>query len=279
MTRKKTWKNFPKALPLFANIYSPCKSMKLFFIIITFLLSPLWSQVEVSKLPKDLAKKTASLNPEFLIFGKGQATKNKKIPLLIYLHGGGGVGDEIRKVERQPRRLLETIKKAGHKCLCVVPQAIKSARDQKKRGGWIPADLDLLLEHLKKILPVDENRIYLTGNSMGGYGTFVWAASSPDHFAAIAPMVGGLGSGGPRDVTPKLDEWGKNLAKIPMKAYYGKKDRVVPADRGEMVMKAIKKAGGTKAQLIILPEEGHGAGRVPASDPKFANWMFSQQKK
>jgi poly(3-hydroxybutyrate) depolymerase len=208
MTRKKTWKNFPKALPLFANIYSPCKSMKLFFIIITFLLSPLWSQVEVSKLPKDLAKKTASLNPEFLIFGKGQATKNKKIPLLIYLHGGGGVGDEIRKVERQPRRLLETIKKAGHKCLCVVPQAIKSARDQKKRGGWIPTDLDLLLEHLKKILPVDENRIYLTGNSMGGYGTFVWAASSPDHFAAIAPMVGGLGSGGPRDVTPKLDEWG-----------------------------------------------------------------------
>jgi hypothetical protein len=46
-----------------------------------------------------------------------------------------------------------------------------------------------------------------------------------------------------------------------------------------MVMKAIKKAGGTKAQLIILPEEGHGAGRVPAADPKFADWMFSQQKK
>ena len=67
--------------------------MKLFFIIMTFLLSPLWSQVEVSKLPKDLAKKTTSLNPEFLIFGKGQATKDKKNPLLIYLHGGGGVGD------------------------------------------------------------------------------------------------------------------------------------------------------------------------------------------
>ena len=253
--------------------------MKFFFIVITFLVSPLWSQVEIAELPENLAKKATSLNPQFLIFGKHQATKDKKIPLLIYLHGAGGVGDEIRKVKQQPRRLLETIKKAGHKCLCIVPQATKRARDQKKRGGWIPADLDLLLEHLKKILPVDEDRIYLTGNSMGGYGTFVWAANSPDHFAAIAPMVGGLGSGGPKDVTLKLDEWGKNLAKIPMKAYYGKKDRVVPADRGEMVMKAIKKAGGTKAQLIILPEEGHGAGRVPAADPKFANWMFSQQKK
>ncbi|MDB4748725.1 hypothetical protein OAG13_04775, partial [Akkermansiaceae bacterium] len=134
--------------------------MKFFFIAIPFLVSPLWSQVEVAELPEDLAKKTTSLNPQFLIFGKSQATEDKKIPLLIYLHGAGGVGDEIRKVERQPRRLLETIKQAGHKCLCIVPQAMKRARDQKKRGGWIPADLDLLLEHLKKILPVDEKRIY-----------------------------------------------------------------------------------------------------------------------
>mgnify|MGYP000041002060 CR=1 FL=1 len=85
--------------------------MKFFFIAIPFLVSPLWSQVEVAELPEDLAKKTTSLNPQFLIFGKSQATEDKKIPLLIYLHGAGGVGDEIRKVERQPRRLLETIKR------------------------------------------------------------------------------------------------------------------------------------------------------------------------
>ena len=53
--------------------------MKFFFIAIPFLVSPLWSQVEVAELPEDLAKKTTSLNPQFLIFGKSQATEDKKI--------------------------------------------------------------------------------------------------------------------------------------------------------------------------------------------------------
>lgn len=252
--------------------------MRTYFFLATFFTSLAQAQVEVEKLPDELSKKTISLNPEFLVYGKDQIKKDEKLPLLIYLHGAGGIGNQIRKVERQPRRLLETIRKAGHMCLCVAPQAMKKPRENDGKGGWLPADLDILLDHLKKTFPIDEKRIYLTGNSMGGYGTFVWAGNSPRHFAAIAPMVGGLGPGGPKDVTTKLDEWGKNLAKIPMKAYYGENDRVVPADRGEMVMKAIKKAGGTKAQVIVLPGEGHGAGRIPAADPEFVKWMFSQKK-
>lgn len=253
--------------------------MRTFFALFCLLTSFARAQAEVATIPGESAEKTISLNPQFLIYGKDQIKKDEKMPLLIYLHGAGGIGNQIRKIERQPKRLLETIKKAGHKCLCVAPQAMKSPRNHGEKGGWVPADLDLLLDHLKKILPIDEKRIYLTGNSMGGYGTFVWAGNSPNHFAAIAPIVGGLGPGGPKDVTPKLDEWGRNLAGIPMKAYYGENDRVVPADRGEMIMKAIKKAGGEKAQVIVLPGEGHGAGRIPAADPEFVKWLFSQQKK
>ena len=52
----------------------------------------------------------------------------------------------------------------------------------------------ILLTHLLETLPVDPERIYVTGNSMGGYGTYAWAGASPKHFAAIAPMVGGLGA-------------------------------------------------------------------------------------
>lgn len=252
--------------------------MKIFLILLTCLASPGLAQVEIARLPEDLAKKTISLNPEFLIYGKDEVKKDEKLPLVIFLHGAGGIGNEIRKVERQPRRLLETIKKAGRRCLCVAPQAMKKPRNQEIKGGWIPSDLDLLLGHLKKAFPIDGRKIYLTGNSMGGYGTFAWAANSPRHFAAIAPMVGGLGPGGPKDITPKLDDWGRNLSKIPMKAYYGEDDRVVPADRGEMVLKAIEKAGGKKAELIVLPNEGHGAGRIPFADPDFVKWMFSQKK-
>ena len=237
-----------------------------------------FGQPAVEKLPEDLAKKTISLNPEFMVYGKDQVKKGEKLPLLIFLHGGGGTGNNIRKVGRGPMRFLKTIERAGERCLCVAPQAAKSPREHGAKGGWVPADLDLLLSHLKKTLPMDEKRVYLTGSSMGGYGTFVWAAHSPDHFAALAPMVGGLGAKGPKDITPDLEAWGKNLAKVPMKAYYGAKDRVVPADRGEMILKAIRKAGGKKAEFIILPEEGHGAARVPFGDPEFVKWMFAQKR-
>ena len=236
------------------------------------------AKVRKEKLPEELAAKTISLNPEYLVYQEEEFEKGKKLPLLIYLHGGGGTGNNIDKIRRQPMRFLETIKKAGKKCLCVAPQALYSPRDRGEKGGWVPADLDILIGHLKKTLPIDEKRIYLTGNSMGGYGTYVWAGNSPQHFAAIAPMVGGIGPGGPKDITKDLEKWGKNLATIPMKAYYGGLDRVVPADRGAMVLKAIKAAGGKKAEVIVLEEEGHGAGRVPFSDVKFVEWLFSKQK-
>lgn len=231
---------------------------------------------QVEELPADLAKKTISLNPQYAVYGKDTVQQDEKLPLVIFLHGAGGTGDQIRQVARRPHALLQTIQKAEKKCLCVAPQALKSPREH---GGWVPKDLDILIAHFKKTLPVDEKRIYLTGTSMGGYGTYVWAGNSPDHFAAIAPMVGGIGPGGPKDITKNLDRWGKNLAKIPMKAYYGENDGVVPADRGAMILKSIEKSGGTKAEIIVLKGEGHGAGRVPYRDVKFVQWLFSQKKK
>ena len=80
-------------------------------------------------------------------------------------------------------------------------------------------------------------------------------------------------------MTKDLDLWGRNLAKLPMRAYYGRKDRVVPADRGEMIMKAIGKAGGKKAELIVFEDKGHDAGRVPYGQPEFFKWLFSHKRK
>ena len=238
----------------------------------------LLAEPRVKELPDELAAKTVSLNSEYLFYQDGELKEGEKLPLVIYLHGAGGTGSDITKVRRQPMRLLETIGAAKKRCLCVAPQATRKSKKSGEKGGWVPSDLDVLIEHLKKTLPIDEKRIYLTGNSMGGYGTYVWAGNSPRHFAAIAPMVGGIGPEGPKDITKELEKWGKNLATIPMKAYYGGKDRVVPADRGAMVLKAIKAAGGKKAEVIVLEEEGHGAGRVPFGDVKFVEWLFSQKK-
>jgi predicted peptidase len=259
--------------------------MKVVFLpLVLLVLSLVFSQVnaappqaKVHKLSEAKAAKTISLNPEYLVFGEGLAKGGEKLPLVIYLHGGGGTGSNIQKVKGQPRAALQTIEKAGIKSLLVAPQASKSPRAEGAKGGWVPADLNILLAHLLETLPVDADRIYLTGNSMGGYGTYAWAGVNPEHFAAIAPMVGGLGALGPKDVTKDLTLWGKNIATLPMKAYYGGKDQVVPADRGAMILKAIENAGGKKAEVIVLEDEGHGAGRVPFGDPEFFKWLFSQK--
>ena len=91
-------------------------------------------------------------------------------------------------------------------------------------------------------------------------------------------MVGGLGALGPKDITPDLDLWGKNIATLPMKAYFGAQDNVVPADRGEMILQAIQKAGGDQAEVIVYDDMGHNAGQRPYSDPEFFRWLFSHRR-
>jgi predicted peptidase len=167
---------------------------------------------------------------------------------------------------------------AKEPCLFVAPQCL-AIQVGGVKSTWISDDLNLLLAHLKKTLPMDEHRIYLTGNSMGGYGTWMWGAANPEHFAAIAPISGGIGQGGPKDVTPDLEKWAKNLATIPVFAFAGGKDRVVPADRSEKLVAAIQIAGGKKAKLKIYPDEGHNARTSVFASAEYFEWMFAQRRK
>jgi predicted peptidase len=229
----------------------------------------------VGKLNDDLAKKAKTLNPQYLVFSPEQ-TPDGTVPLVIYLHGAGGVGDNIQKIRGQAGQVwrgIEKFKKSP--CILVAPQASKRAREN---GGWVPDDLNILLGHLKATLKVDQKRIYLTGNSMGGYGSWIWGGHNPEHFAAIAPVSGGIGPGGPKDVTPDVDKWAANLAKVPVFAFAGGKDRVVPAERSQRMIAAIKKAGGKEAKIRIHPNEGHGAGRVVFGSAEFYEWMFSKKQ-
>jgi predicted peptidase len=230
----------------------------------------------VRTLDHRLQQETRSLNPEYLVFlPKSDSSTN--MPLLIYLHGAGGVGNDINIITREPMRVWEGIRKFNKgPCVVVAPQCLREPSIGVD-SGWLPGDLNSLLQDLKANLPVDSNRVYLTGNSMGGYGTWAWGAHNPEHFAAIAPVVGGIGPGGPKDVTPDLDKWAANLAKIPVYAFAGEKDRIVPAERSERMITAIREAGGKDARLKIYPDEGHGAGQVVFSTPEFYDWMFSKR--
>ncbi len=262
-----------------ASLEIPMKTLVLFasFALLTSSTQAQDNGPTVGTLGGRLQKKTESLNFRYLVFSPKEKSE-RPLPLLIFLHGAGGVGEDIRRIQGQPMRVWRGIKKFGKgPCIVVAPQCLRTTKEGQ-RGVWIPEDLNLLLKHLKAMLPVDDKRIYLTGNSMGGYGAWVWGGHNPEHFAAIAPVVGGIGRGGPKNVTPDLETWAANLAQVPVHAFVGAKDKVVPPERSERMIGAIQKAGGTRAKLRVYPNEGHGAGRIVFSTAEFYDWMFSKKR-
>ena len=231
----------------------------------------------VRTLDQELQEKSSFLHTEYLVF-LPKDLSDTKLPLLIYLHGAGGRGNNIAKVRGQAMGVWHgTQRFVSAPCILVAPQCLASTK-KSLHSTWVPDDLNILLQHLKETLPVDSDRVYLTGNSMGGYGTWVWGAHNPEHFAAIAPVSGGTGRRGPKDVTPDIAIWAQNLAKVPVYAFAGAKDKVVPSDRSESLVAAIRAAEGKQATLKIYPDEGHGARRVVYSTEELYDWMFSKAR-
>ena len=252
-------------------------------IYVCFILLFLFAYVSVAEefepavhtIAPALQPKTKSLNPEYLVFMKG-VREGQTLPLLIFLHGGGGRGEDILRIKKKSGMSWHGIQKFNKgPCIVVTPQS----RKNKKGGpGWVPEDLNVFLEHLKATLPVDTERIYLSGNSMGGYGSWAWGGCNPEQFAAIAPISGGLGPGGPKDISANLDAWAANLATVPVFAFAGALDKIVPADRSELMVAAIRKAGGKTVKLLVHPEKGHNMGGMVLASKEYYDWMFSKKR-
>jgi predicted peptidase len=139
---------------------------------------------------------------------EGYDEDERRWPVIVFLHGAGECGDDLDLVKRHgPPRLVESGRD--------LPFLI--AAPQSRRGGWAVAALDRWLDEVVAGSRVDEDRVYLTGISMGGFGTWAWAAARPDRFAAIAPICGG---GDPA--------WADRLKGLPIWAFHGARDRIVP---------------------------------------------------
>lgn len=230
-------------------------------------------------IPAELRSRIQCLNSDYLVF-LPEEHDGSKLPLVIFLHGAGGAGDDIMqsKVKGKPTEIWAGIH-GFHKdpAIVVAPQCLKQDKNGI-HGVWTREDLNVFLEHLKATLAVDDRRIYLAGISMGGYGAWAWAAHDPQHFAAVVPIVGGIGREGPKAVTPELDQWARNLARVPVYAFVGALDTTVPPERSERMISAIREAGGREAKLKVYTDEGHGAGRAVVADQEFYDWLFSHTR-
>ena len=188
-----------------------------------------------------------------------------KYPLVLFLHGAGERGTDVQKV-------------AVHG----PPKLVKEGRDfpfilaspQCPEGQvWDTDALIGLVDTLQAQLAVDAKRTYVTGLSMGGYGTWALASKYPDRFAAVAPVCGG----GER-IRALLPSQREALQTLGVWAFHGGKDNVVAPSESERMVDAFKKAGVTDIQLTVYPEDGHDSWTHAYAEPTFYDWLLKHSR-
>jgi len=208
-------------------------------------------------------EKTVSrtLGCDYLLFLPASYGNEKKDwPLILFLHGAGERGDNLDLVKKHgPPKIVE--KQEDFPFIVVSPQCPK---DQ-----WWNDNLDVLINLLDDIVAkydVDRQRIYLTGLSMGGYGSWALGSKYPDRFAAVAPICGG----GMRIMAFGLKD-------VPVWAFHGAKDKVVPLEESEEMVAAINARGGN-AKLTVYPDAGHDSWTETYDNPEFYDWLLEHRK-
>ncbi len=214
------------------------------------------------------------LQANYLLFlPKGyDATADKCWPLILFLHGAGERGTNVWQVDiHGPAKYI-----ADHPDFPFILVSPQCPAEQI----WSNDILLALLDEICATHKVDPQRIYLTGLSMGGYGTWSLALSHPERFAAVAPICGGgevirvlLAQHG--FSTPQKREALKNL---PVWAIHGGKDTVVPPAESERIVQALKDFGASEVKLTIYPEATHNSWARTYSNPEFYQWLLAHKR-
>lgn len=182
-----------------------------------------------------------------------------RYPLLIFLHGSGESGSDLDKVKvHGPPKFLDS--RPDFPFIVASPQA----RNSSER--FEPAVLDGMFEELLAQLPIDPDRVYLTGLSMGGIWTYGWASKHPERFAAIAPVAG---LWDPADAC--------RLKDVPVWAFHGAKDDVVSPAADQAMIDAINACGG-HARLTMYKEAGHDSWTETYANPELYRWLLKQRR-
>ncbi|MHC5057670.1 MAG: prolyl oligopeptidase family serine peptidase [Planctomycetota bacterium] len=221
------------------------------------------------RLPDAIHAKTKFLNQEFVFYQPKGVKPFTKMPLFFFLHGINGRGNEIKKLWWGGGQFWKFADKHGLAMVvsqCALGDTTKSVAGKKGDGWWQSADLDLLLEHVASTYNIDRDRIYVTGYSMGAFGTWAWAIDSPQLIAAAVPVCGG---GDPSCVDA--------IKNMPIWAFHGVNDTRVPPSRSQAMVDALKKAGSTRIRFTLQPNTGHSASAL--SKPEVYEWLVRQSRK
>lgn len=194
-------------------------------------------------------------------------------PLVLLLHGAGERdGDNLIQLLHGAREIAAHAEERGEPVFILAPQAPRTA----SWGGFQPRFADAAVPHGRLALaavdrvmrdyPIDATRVYITGLSMGGFGTFELVARRPDFFAAALPICGG---GHPSTAAA--------LARTPFWVFHGAQDEVIPVQRSRDMVAAIEAAGGS-ARYTEYPDLTHNSWDATYGNPEALDWMLAQRR-
>jgi len=218
----------------------------------------------------------AGVNLQYRLLKPENYDPKEKYPLVIFLHGMGERGDDnAAQLKWGVEEFTKSENRKKYPCFLMAPQC-----PTKGNATWAGFGMEfqkeptepmrLLLDAipaLMKDFSIDENRIYITGLSMGGFGTWDALVRKPELFAAAVPICGG------GDV-----KTAEKVAKIPIWVFHGAKDNAVPVARSRDMVAALKKAGGAP-KYTEYPSVGHDSWIPAYKDAEMFAWLFAQKKK
>jgi predicted peptidase len=192
------------------------------------------------------------------------ASSDQRWPLILFLHGAGERGTNLWLVAKHGPPKIDTAQ-TNFPFIVVSPQCPEGKI-------WSNDLLLALLDEIENKYAVDTHRIYLTGLSMGGFGTWSLGLSHPEKFAAIAPMCGGG-----ELITPLLADKAK-LTTLPVWAFHGAKDPVVPVEESERMVALLKKHGVTEVKFTVYPEAQHDCWTETYANPELFEWFLKHSR-
>ena len=241
----------------------PHRFTKHFALVIALLsLSRAAPAAETGQHPQQL-RKQIEVKLDYLLslpedYGKEQG---KKWPMILFLHGAGERGDDVQLVTKHgPPKLL------AKKTDLAVKNFIVASPQCPANKWWEPTEVIALLDEVSQKYAVDPDRVYLTGLSMGGFGTWDTAVRYPQRFAAIAPICGG---GDPRRVG--------QIRNIPVWVFHGDKDPTVPVQRSIEMVDTLRKIGND-AKFTRYPEAGHDSWTQTYNKPDLYEWFLQHKR-
>jgi predicted peptidase len=194
----------------------------------------------------------------YLLYFPKDYLEDKSLPLILFLHGAGERGDDLKLVTKQGiPKLIEEGK--DFPFVVVSPQC---PTDKK----WNTKALIALIDEIISKHNIDEDRIYVTGLSMGGNGTWRLAAEIADRLAAVIPICGWSD---PFDIC--------SLGNLPVWAFHGAKDLIVPATSSQVLVDRINYCKGN-AKITIYPDAGHDSWTETYNNPEIYEWLLSHSK-